>query len=137
MNRKKLDVSTIKTYLSNYVLLSLYLSFLLYLLVYANELVIFIYPIVPLVYGWKTKNVTGSVLIGMLPITFLFLDLHMANLENYTPGRFDYVIAYFAKLIILGGINGYLAAKLPKQYFILLLIIGTFVWYALFMSGID
>jgi hypothetical protein len=138
MNGKMPDTSIIKNYLKdNHILLPLCLSITLVISVYVNELVIFIFPIVPIIYGWKTRNVLGSVLMGILPIMFLFLNLHINNLDNYTPERLKYMVTYISKLIAIGGINGYLAVKLPKKYSIPLLIIVSYIWYALFISGID
>ncbi len=119
------------------MLLALCLSIILVILIYVNELVIFIFPIVPIIYGWKTRNVLGSVLIGMLPIFLFFLYLYINNLDIYTPDRLKYVLPYIFKLMAIGGINGYLASKLPKRYSIPLVIIWSYIWYMLFISGID
>jgi hypothetical protein len=138
MNRKMPDTSLIKDYLKDkHIILPLCISIILVISIYINELVIFIFPIVPIIYGWKTRNLLGSVIMGMLPIMLLFLNLHITNLDNYTPEQLRYMLTYISKLMVIGGINGYLVAKLSKKYSIPMLIIGSFMWYTLFITGID
>ena len=58
---------------------------------------VFIFPIAPAIYGTKTRDTIGSVIVGMVPIILLFLDIHLENLHDLEPERFKSCYQLFWK----------------------------------------
>ena len=96
---------------------------------------ILLFPAIPIIYGWITKNEIGAILAGVLPIigVFILLNFYLSppNLE-----RIVVVIAYGGRLSIIAGSAGYFASKRIIPVAILLPILLGVPWFFIFCTGI-
>jgi hypothetical protein len=91
----------------------------------------------PVVYGWRTRDTNGAVLIGILP--FLFVMTVIRFLSGNMPATSHHLvntILYIALLCIIGGLEGYFASR-PDWKFRGVAIILAGAWLCVFLSGID
>jgi len=100
--------------------------------------IILLLPVAPIVYGWKTADKNGAIIIGMLPIIGIaFIGTLAAGTKiGYAlPSTWIRSVAYFGSLSVIGGLEGYLAAK--KEVTCILMAIGLgILWILTLLSGI-
>jgi hypothetical protein len=103
---------------------------------YAPIIALIITIIAPLVYGWYSRDGTGAILIGIIPILLMFGFIRI--ITGNVPVGSGYLacsVVYIAALSLAGGLEGFFAAKRTTGYlFIALLLAG--VWAGIFFSGI-
>ena len=90
----------------------------------------------PLAYGWYSRDGTGAVLIGALP--FLLLTGVSRIISNPGPISIDYrvySIAFIVLLSLIGGLEGFFAAKKTTRFLLIALLLAG-VWAGIFFSGI-
>jgi hypothetical protein len=93
--------------------------------------------IAPIVYGWKTCDSKGAVIIGVLPFLFAMTVPRVVS-GDLLPGTPSVVntVLYIAVLCILGGLEGYFASLHGKKFLgIALVLAGAWFWF--FLTGID
>jgi hypothetical protein len=93
--------------------------------------------IVPLAYGWHTKDTIGAVLIGSLPF------LLTMGIVRIWPGSSiadnSYLIRtvlYIGSLSLIGGLEGYFSAMHEKRSLVLAIALAG-LWILVFLSGIN
>ena len=101
----------------------------------STSVYLLLFPAVPIIYGWMTKNEIGATLAGVLPILVFLISL---NLYFYFPNleRIIEVIAYGGRLSIIAGSGGYFASKRIIPVAILLPILLGVLWLCIFATGI-
>lgn len=89
----------------------------------------------PLVYGWLSRDSTGAIIIGTLP--FLVITSLVIVTGNGEGGSqyLAFRIAYFAVLVLAGGLEGYFAAKKTRGNLLIALLLAA-LWAGIFFSGI-
>jgi hypothetical protein len=96
--------------------------------------IIFLFPAVPIIYGWITKNEIGAILVGVLPIMGFLLLL---NFDYFYPfpdlKRIVEVLAYGGSLSIISGLEGYFASK---RMILIAILLGA-LWFFIFLSGFN
>jgi len=91
----------------------------------------------PVVYGWRTRDTNGAVLIGILP--FLFVMTGIRFLSGNMPATSQNLVnttLYIVLLCIIGGFEGYFASR-PDWKLRGVAIILAGAWLYVFLSGID
>jgi hypothetical protein len=101
---------------------------------------VFLLPVIPIIYGWVTKDKVGGIIVGAVPITSLMIYGHFLGISThpYTYGL-SYilkVIAYIGVLDVLGGGTGYLASE-RKIGHLLVAICLSIAWMLVIFSGIN
>jgi hypothetical protein len=93
--------------------------------------------IVPLAYGWYTKDTTGAVLIGLLPflLTMIIVRLWPGSSVEDTSYLVKSVL-YIGSLCVVGGLEGYFAAMHEKRSLVLAAAFAG-LWALVFLSGIN
>lgn len=101
----------------------------------STSVYLLLFPAVPIIYGWITKNEIGATLAGVLPILVFLISI---NLYFYFPNleRIIEVIAYGGRLSIIAGSGGYFASKRIIPVAILLPILLGVLWLCIFATGI-
>lgn len=92
--------------------------------------------IAPLVYGWYSRDETGAILVGALPI-LLITGVFRVITENdpAESGYLIYSIVYIALLCMVGGLEGYFAAKKTAGSLLIALLLAG-IWTGIFFCGI-
>ncbi|MGC9445180.1 MAG: hypothetical protein ACP5E9_09690, partial [Candidatus Methanospirareceae archaeon] len=101
-----------------------------------ETILIIMLPILPILYGLKLRDKIGSILMGILPFSVIFIIILIESLlsSNYTSGRAVRTISYWFILIVIAGLEGYFASKGKGS---LIIAIGLLItWYLWFLSGI-
>ncbi|MDD1702530.1 MAG: hypothetical protein LUQ31_06085 [Methanoregula sp.] len=103
---------------------------------YAPIIALIVTIIAPLVYGWYSRDGNGAILIGTIPflVMFGFIRVITGN-GSVGPGYLDCSVVYLAALIILGGLEGFFAAKKTRGYLLIALLLAV-LWAGIFFSGI-
>jgi hypothetical protein len=103
---------------------------------YASIIALIVTITAPLVYGWYSRDGTGAILIGTLPflVMFGFIRVITGN-SPVGPGYLACSVVYLAVLSILGGLEGFFAAKKTTGYLLIALLLAG-VWAGIFFSGI-
>ncbi|WP_394698010.1 hypothetical protein [uncultured Methanolobus sp.] len=117
---------------------SLGLSITLFLLIFVFEPIFLLYSVVPIIYGWVSRDKIGSTVVGVVP-TFGFLLYGMLILigtYDADMSRIKMTLVYFGSLAGIGGMGGYFGAKRKKEYLILIIFLSC-IWFMIFISGID
>jgi len=101
---------------------------------------VFLLPVIPIIYGWVTKEKVGGIVVGVVPITSLMIYGHLSGIsthpQTYSLSYILKVIAYIGALDVLGGGAGFLASERKTGY--LLVAIGlSIVWVLVIFSGIN
>ncbi|WP_129598152.1 hypothetical protein [Methanohalophilus profundi] len=101
---------------------------------------VFLLPVIPIIYGWVTKDKVGGIVVGVVPITSLMIYGHFLGISAhpYTYGL-SYILkvtAYIGVLDVLGGGAGYLASE-RKIGHLLVAICLSIVWMLVIFSGIN
>jgi hypothetical protein len=90
----------------------------------------------PIIYGFKLRDKVGSILIGILPFSIIFIIILVESLFSSNP-TIDMVVRtifYWFILILIAGLEGYFASKGKGS---LIIAIGLLItWYLWFFSGI-
>ncbi|OPX65334.1 MULTISPECIES: hypothetical protein [unclassified Methanoregula] len=88
-------------------------------------------------YGWRTLDTNGAVLIGILPFLLVMTVIRFGtgNLP-VTSHHLVNTVVYIAVLCIIGGLEGYFASR-PDWKFRGIAIILAGAWIGVFLSGID
>ena len=101
---------------------------------FVETFILFLFPAAPIIYGGITRDRSGSILVGALPIMGFLLLL---NFNYFYPSpdlkRIVKVVAYGVSLSIISGLEGYFASKRMIPIAILL---GA-LWFFIFISGFD
>jgi hypothetical protein len=99
-------------------------------------ILIIILPMSPIIYGFKLRDKVGSILIGILPFSIIFIIILVESLFSSNP-TIDMVVRtifYWFILILIAGLEGYFASKGKGS---LIIAIGLLItWYLWFFSGI-
>lgn len=92
--------------------------------------------IVPLVYGWYFRDGTGAILIGVVPFLLTYgVSRILSSNSPAGTGYLVYSVFYIVSLSLVGGLEGFFAAKkTAKSLLIALLLAG--IWAGIFFSGI-
>ncbi|SFM79731.1 hypothetical protein [Methanolobus profundi] len=117
---------------------SLGLSVILFLLVFVSEIVFFAYTVVPIIYGWFSRDKIGSIIVGVVPVLGFLLSgiLVLTGTHDQDTSRIGIAILYFGTLAIIGGMGGYFGAKRKKMYLIPVIILSC-IWFMIFISGLN
>ena len=117
---------------------SLGLSITLFLLVFVFEPIFILYSVVPIIYGWVSRDKIGSIIVGVVPtLEFLLLGiLILVGTYDADMSRIKMTIIYFGSLAFIGGMGGYFGAKRKKEYLILVIFLSC-IWFMIFTSGIN
>jgi hypothetical protein len=106
------------------------------LLGYASIIALVVTISAPLVYGWYSRDRTGALLIGTLPFLMVSgLIRIVAGNGTIGPGYPIYSVVYVAVLVLLGGLEGFFAAKKTTGYLVIALLLAV-LWAGIFFSGI-
>jgi ABC-type polysaccharide/polyol phosphate export permease len=99
-------------------------------------IIILLFPVTPVIYGWITRDHVGAMIIGILPMFLLGLIIP-ARSGDFPESRWIITgIVYWGMLMLLAGLAGYFAAKKELKYLIVsVFLIG--VWFAVFVSGLN
>jgi hypothetical protein len=100
----------------------------------------FLLPVIPIIYGWVTKDKVAGIVIGVIPLTSLMIYGHFSGINThpyiYNLSYILKVIAYIGALDVLGGGAGYLASE--RKTGPLLVAIGlSIAWILVIFSGIN
>lgn len=98
---------------------------------------IFILPMLPIIYGYMTRDTVGAILMGVLPFFGLFSVLMFGELDSSlsTMRWLTRAIPFWLILIIIAGLEGYFASK--RKMSSLFVAIGLYsLWILWFLSGI-
>jgi hypothetical protein len=90
----------------------------------------------PLVYGWKTGDTKGAVIIGVLPFLFVMtLPWILFGEKGGNHPAFTNWVLYIIPLCITGGLGGYFASRRDTiSWGIAIILAGAWFWF--FLSGI-
>jgi len=103
---------------------------------YASIIALIFTIIAPLVYGWYSRDGTGAILIGTLPFLVMFGFIRVITGNSPAgPGYLACSVVYLAALSLLGGLEGFFAAKKTTGYLLIALLLAG-VWAGIFFSGI-
>jgi hypothetical protein len=107
------------------------------LLGYFEIIGLFATIIAPLVYGWKTCDAKGTVIIGVLPFLFAMTVPRVVSgeLPRDTP-VFVHTVLYIVDLCVIGGLEGYFASWHEKKSLVLAIALAG-LWILVFLSGIE
>jgi hypothetical protein len=100
----------------------------------------FLLPVIPIIYGWVTKDKVGGIVTGVVPITSLLIYGIFSGISTH-PYAYDlsYILTmtvYIGALDVLGGGAGYLASERKIGH--LLVAIGlSIAWILVIFSGIN
>jgi hypothetical protein len=93
--------------------------------------------IAPIVYGWKTCDTKGAVLIGVLPILFVMTVPRIVSGElPWDAPLFMHTVLTIAMLCIIGGLEGYFASLHEKKSLVLAIVLAG-LWIFVFLSAIE
>ncbi len=95
---------------------------------------IFILPILPIIYGIITRNKIGAILIGVLPFLGIsIMILFMEIIEISSIGRLYNVITFWFTLTVIAGFEGYFASqrKILIACGLLILLICVFLFFGI------
>lgn len=92
--------------------------------------------IAPMLYGWYSRDGTGAVLLGTLPF---LLTTGVSRIIS-SPGPQDtgylvYSAFYLVSLSMVGGLEGFFAAKKTAGFLSISLLLAL-IWTGIFLSGI-
>ncbi len=87
----------------------------------------------PLAYGWYSRDKAGAIIIGALP--FLLVVGISRIISNSDLPDMIYAVVYFLSLSLVGGLEGYCAAKKTTGYLLFALLLAG-IWTGIFLSGI-
>jgi hypothetical protein len=104
---------------------------------YASVIALIITILAPLVYGWYSRDRIGAVLIGTLPVFMVsgFIRIIIGN-DTMGSGYLAGSVVYIISLIVLGGLEGYFAAKKTRGHLLIALLLAA-LWAGIFFSGIN
>ena len=92
--------------------------------------------IAPLVYGWYFRDGPGAIVIGVIPF---FLTYGISRiLSGNSPSGAGYLIYsffYIVSLSLVGGLEGFFAAKKTSESLLFALVLAG-SWMVIFLSGI-
>jgi hypothetical protein len=92
--------------------------------------------IAPMLYGWYMSDRTGAILIGILP--FLVVTGVSRIISGNSPqdtGYLTYSVFYVVSLSLVGGLEGFFAAKKTVGFMTVSLFLAL-LWTGIFLSGI-
>ncbi len=98
---------------------------------------IFILPMLPIIYGYITRDKVGAVLMGVMPFLGLFSVILFGELDSSISAMrwLTRAIPFWLVLIIIAGLEGYFASK--RKMSALFVAIGLYIlWILWFLSGI-
>ncbi len=103
---------------------------------YASIIALIVTIIAPLVYGWYSHDGNGAILIGTIPFLLMFGFIRIITGNGPVgSGYLACSVVYLAALSILGGLEGFFAAKKTTGYLLIALLLAG-VWAGIFFSGI-
>jgi hypothetical protein len=90
----------------------------------------------PLAYGWYSRDETGAVLLGIVPFLLAVIVTQVFSGNNPAGiGYLGYAVAYIILLSLVGGVEGFFAAK-RSPWALLVAGLLAVAWTAIFLSGI-
>jgi hypothetical protein len=99
-------------------------------------MIILLLPVAPVIYGWITRDQVGALIIGIIPMFLLGLIIPVVS-GDFPGGRWVITgIIYWGILMVIAGLAGYSAAKKELKYLVVSVIL-TGVWFAVFVSGLN
>jgi len=103
---------------------------------YASIFALIVTIISPLAYGWYSRDRTGAILVGTLPFLVVSGVIRIIAGNGTTgPGNLVYSLVYIAAQILVGGLEGFFAAKKTTGYLLIALLLAG-IWAGIFFSGI-
>ena len=94
---------------------------------------IFIVPVLPILYGYKTGNKIGSILTGVLPLSGFFSLMLFKELMSPTiplgPSWLNKTISFYPILVAIVGFEGYFASQRKILIACVLFILWIFVFF--------
>jgi hypothetical protein len=92
--------------------------------------------LVPVVYGWYTKDTKASILLGVLPFLLVMtIPRLFASPGDAGSGYLVMTILYIVSLCSIGGLEGYFASRQEKKSLVIAIAL-TVLWIMVFLSGI-
>jgi hypothetical protein len=92
--------------------------------------------IAPLVYGWYSRDETGAILIGVVPFLLTYgISRILSGNSPAGTGYQVYSVLYVVSLSIVGGLEGFFAAKKTAGSLLIALLLAG-IWAGIFFSGI-
>jgi len=92
--------------------------------------------IAPMLYGWYSPDRTGAILIGILPFLVVTgVSRIVSGNSPPDPGYLAYSVFYVVSLSLVGGLEGFFAAKKTVGFVTISLFLAL-LWTGIFLSGI-
>ncbi|MDY0387658.1 MAG: hypothetical protein RBT65_11140 [Methanolobus sp.] len=100
---------------------------------------ILLWPAAPIIYGWITRDKTGSIVVGIVPyIGVLLYFTHITGKLHNFLGIMQLIEGIFILGIVslVGGLEGYYASQDKKDELKFAILLGV-AWILLFIRGIN
>ena len=130
--------------LINSLIVSLFVSssiIALSLLNIIGNVVILLFPIAPIIYGWISRDKIGSIIVGTVPVVVSFL-YGTGGLYDHHDGVISIAIHFIERnyliglMAFVGGLEGYYASQGKKDELKFAILLGV-AWTLLFIRGIN